>query len=394
MIKENDYFFKKLLKSQKLLILSAFLLLFSVSCDLNSDKNLLTFYYHAEDFQKKKVIDNLIHEFEKSTGIDVKVTEYFSDDMSKILNNSISQVDVIEIDVSDASNVIEKRLFLSLDSIQDNSETGFMKPSLNNLVPWIPDYYLLFYNKTILNNYPEIKTPIRNLTELVNYSERMDSSGTRGFGMILNDNKNSLNYLISLLSLNDTKLDISEDSINFNNQAVIKTIEYLQALSKYSFLGTKKEIEKTMLSGKIAFCLGNSQFIKKIKLNNLNIGYQPIKNQYNNNLYFYKSFLAVQKNSKKTGNALKLINFLTSDSTIKVLEHQLFQDVPFERDKNFQIPQFETGMIQLLDNKVVYEIDKALNSLIIGQDSIYNIIEKTNRKINKLLSTKKHIIYR
>ncbi|MFH1051811.1 MAG: extracellular solute-binding protein [bacterium] len=398
MINENKYFLLNFSKTVKIRILTAFLVVCSVSCDFNSDKNLLTFYYHAEDSTKKREISGIINDFSSATGIEVIIKEYFSDDIYKIINRSNEPFDVIELEKFDLLSSIQSGAILNFDSIPPATITKRKYNYNNFLVPWLIDYNLLCFNNDFILK-SKIKTPIITISDLLKICAFIDTVTVRSFGIVVNDKKKSLNNLLLFLNWNDCNIEFSNDSVTYNTPVLVNTFVQYQNLSKYSFLGTQNEIENAFLSGKIAFCIGNSQLLKKIQMSpgKKSFDFQVLKTSTGKTISTYcKSYLAISKNSRKVENSVKLINFLTADTTREILNKKLLHEVFLKNGKNenFFLPASLNYLPQMINKQITYEIDKAITSLIIGQDSVYNVIEKTHRKINKLIRQKKHRQYK
>jgi ABC-type glycerol-3-phosphate transport system substrate-binding protein len=392
MIEEIVYLHYKGIKPLGILIISAFLMFSSSSCDFNSNKNLLTFYYHSEDSQKKELIKKLINKFENATNIEIELKEYFSDDIQKILNQTNSKFDVIDLNYSNLSDFPLEKQLINFDSLPKEITPKYNHE--NYLIPWISDYYLLFYNKSFVNGNPKMSIPVKSIEELIYFSALVDNDGIRGFGMIVNNSRNTLNNLLCFLQWNGGNLNITSDSINFNSIELIETIEHYQLLSKYSYFGTQKEIESEFLNNKIGFCIGNTSLTKRVKKLNPEINFQCLKKKNNNeNIGFFKSFLAISKKSYKINNAVRFINFLTADSNMIIIEQHTLLDNDSDNLKKSNLKSSDNRQI-FQNNQITYEIDKALTSIVLGQDSIYNVIEKTNRKINSLIKQKKHFKHR
>lgn len=63
--------------------------------------------------------------------------------------------------------------------------------------------------------------------------------------------------------------------------------------------------------------------------------------------------------------------------------------VTTDKTRKFGLLLAVSCLPQFYNNQITYEIEKAITSVVFGQDSIFNLVEKTQKKINKLLKQKK-----
>jgi len=213
-MKKNENKFIKTTKSLKILILSILVLVLLISCDENSEKNLLTFYYQAEDFAKKEIIQKLAKGFYQETGIKVIAKEYFADNLNRILDSEDNRMDVIEINYLNLSDFEHEKYLINFDSISRKNVINREYPENSYFIPYINEIYVLCIF------YPEweekIKLPINNLDKLYKESVKIDESDYRAFGLVVNDGKNSVNNFFTFLNWNGGEIILISDSISFN----------------------------------------------------------------------------------------------------------------------------------------------------------------------------------
>ncbi len=404
MIKQTDYYGRSAFKTLRILILSAFLLLFFKSCDTNSENNLLTFYYHAENSEKEQVISNAIKDFSKETGIEVIVKEYFPNDINHILNSKKNIIDVIEINYLYLSDINLKKYFLNFDMIKAKPYLNRRFLSNNYLIPYLEEIYLLIGNNNE-NLKDVINLPFKNIDDLYNASVKADSSNKRAFGLVVNDGKNSFRNFLTFVNWNGGEFFIENDSISLNKESVIKTFEQYRKFAPYSFIGTKKEIENEFLNGRLNFCSSNSVLLNKI-FSDKKSNYSFFQLMDNEQIYFtcnyIKSFLAINKKSQKDENSIRFINYITNDSCLYKFHNHSYSYIFTDKMKfkysgnNFmERDMANIGQMQTLyQDQIIIEMNKAISSAVYSNDPIMDIILNSQNKINKLLKSKKHKRYR
>jgi ABC-type glycerol-3-phosphate transport system substrate-binding protein len=381
MIYKIQYFVDIFFNILKSLILCGFLVFFVFSCDYFSQKNLLTFYYHAEDYQKNIVIDKLVKQFQKSNDIKIKAIPYYTDEFSKIINDNDFTFDIIEIDYTNIFDDGLKNHLMRLDSLINKNYIY-----QNYYYPWLKDYYFIFKNKNLIKHTQNFFLPL--VEDKVNFSEVLNiSQNEKILGIPINNYQNTIHFLLSLSYLYNVDLCINDDSLSLTSQPIKKIFNDLICINAFTFLGTQSEIEKNFEDGKLVYILGNTNILKKFR-NQKIFEYFPITNKLNQQYCYHKSFLAIRRNSKKLENSLNFLKFLTSDTTMNHINNS--KNYQFEPKQKFDISK----TLQLFENKYYYEINKCFFSILIEQDTTMYSLSKAEQKINKMLKYKKHVSYK
>ncbi|MFC2130482.1 extracellular solute-binding protein, partial [Bacteroidota bacterium] len=362
-----------------MLINTTFFLFALISCSREKEENLLTFYYQADDSLKKSVIDELADEFESSTGIKINAKSFFGDETNQLMKYNASGFDVIELDCNNIREYIKADLLLHLDSIKlfvnlyETIKCGDYKSDVRKYgIPWLFDVYTLYCNNDLLEKTSLDLNELNVIDDIILFSGMLDSlPGIRGYGMVMNDKGNSLKSYLPFLWSNGGSFGIKDMKFELMNDINIITLYRYLDLSRYSYLGTRHEINMEFITGRLGFCPAGLELKTLIKEMNPTLDYSirvfPGKDTSDGISLINASYLCISNNSDKKENVIKFINFLQNNTTLKKI---------FSKVKGFALPaksniylplsQFddEKPFLMQAENSKIYCTDKEIEGII------------------------------
>lgn len=301
-----------------------FLLFFSFfsSCSKSDNPNEIEFWHFWSEPYQRKVLDSIIYEFQKETGIKVIVTPLsWSDGKLKLQSafNSKTAPDVLELGSDWVPQYSSEKVLMNLNNhIKQESfldftlEPGIYKDSLY-AIPWIIDTRVLFINSTLLNLINS-DTP-KSLEDILNICENFNIQECYCFGINGSDKHRLYKKIISLIWSNGTSI-IENDRVVLNKKEIIESIELYNKLSINGIVESQKELDNLFASGKLLFWVSGSWLVKKISSFDNDFEYIlnliPGMNENSGISFTGGEYLAVNNGSTKKKAALKFIKFMTN----------------------------------------------------------------------------------
>ncbi len=299
-----------------------------------SPKNEITFWHFWSEPTQRKVLNELIKEFEKEHNCTVKTTELsWSDGKTKLLAafNSQTAPDIVELGSDwiaqfSSSGVLypfpEKEIDLQ-NYIDITHEPAKYKQNVY-AIPWIVDTRVLFVNKTLLSN---VKIPIENIKswdDVLDASRKIQElqlEGVYGFGANGSDPHRLYKRLLPFFwSYNGTIFD-NNGQINIftkeNNQALSMYV----ALSREGIIETQRHLDGLFVKGKLGFWFSGSWLLPKLASTKGSFAYDVItlpSGTTEGVSFAGGEFLAMNASSQNKELGIKLISYLTnSEKTLQ-----------------------------------------------------------------------------
>ncbi|NLO18792.1 MAG: extracellular solute-binding protein [Ignavibacteria bacterium] len=339
------------------LIAAIVISLIAISCSRKeADTNEISFWHFQSEPNQKKVLMELIAEFEKEFNCTVKTTELsWNDGKTKLFAafNSNSAPDIIELGsdwVAQFSSTKSKNgsILLPLDSNEfdikqfvDFSHAPCFWKGTQYAQPWTVDTRVLFYNKDLLKKAKNSDEAPKTIDEMIELSAAINNNeqGIYGFGANGSDPHRLYKKILYFIwTYGGGVFDDSGAPILFSKEN-IKALEIYKELSNYGLIETQRQLDSYFVQGKIAFWLSGAWLIDKISRENPNLNYGialvPSTDQSAVGISFAGGeYLAINAKTKKADLSKKFIKFLSKgENTLKYCEK--VREAGFPADKEF-----------------------------------------------------------
>ncbi len=277
-----------------------------------------------------KILKELLSDFEKENNIKVDFIHIPQNYFQKLhlLFASNLQPDVIFINNHYIKMYTDANLLEDLTSTISKEENEYHKTALNCLkdndkqyaIPRDISSLVLYINKDIFRERNiKITNKIKTLEELKEISEKL----TTKEHFAINSEEDPLFWLYFLAANGGGALSDNSNEIIINSEKSIEALNlYSDFINKYHYAPTKAQIgsmtcAQMFINGKIAMYLGGKWFVPKFK-ETITFDWDIIEfpSSAENKVYVDASGWAISKNSKNKNNALKLVNFLSSEKSI------------------------------------------------------------------------------
>lgn len=335
-----------------------------VSGCAKKDENKLKFWHFWSEPNQKKVIEQLIKQFETENSCKVEISELsWNDGKTKYYAafNSKTAPDVLELGSDwiaqfSSSNVL---LELNKDSMNTDKFIEFSKePAIWKgkfyALPWIVDTRVLFYNKDLMKQAGLDSVPPDNFYDLLTMCEKIKQiDGKYGFGANGSDQHRLYKKIIPMFWSN------GGDIFDKNGKLVIYSPENVAALNMYlnlsrtGFIESQKQIDASFVEGNIGFWFSGGWLLEKIKNENPNLNFGvaqlPGLSIKPGISFAGGEYLAINSNSKKIDLAKKFIKFMTDGKNSIQFCKQIIE-AGFPADKNY----FNDVFYQSTPNRLVF----------------------------------------
>lgn len=407
------------------LFISALLIIgFCTGCGKSGSSagnNEITFWHFWSEPAQKKVINELISDFEKENNCKVNISELsWNDGKIKLFAsfNSNTAPDVLELGSDWIAQFSHSGILSKLDgkamNIQ-NFENNFTSPGYFNgnlyAIPWVVNTRLIFYNNELFKKagIPADSAP-RTLDKMLQYAERISQiKNAYGFGVNGSDPHRLYKKIMPFIWTYGGDIFDSTGNLSLNSPAAIRAFEFYQNLSRVGIIETQKKIDDMFARGQIGMWISGTWLIDKIKAVNpfLNYGVALFPGETVNKpgtSFAGAEYLAINKSSKNQQLAKKLIKYLSDGQNALRLCKQV-KDAGFPADKQYYsdkyfstLPFIPTFIEQLKHSKLTpchpqwLDIESALEDALVevlygkkmAPNALEEIQEELSAKVKKL----------
>lgn len=329
-------------------ILSIILLIILVSCDKTQDiqEKKISFWHFWSEPNQKSVLDSIINEFTKKTGIEVETTELsWNDGKTKLLAafNSNTAPDVIEFGSDWVAQFSSAGVLAEQNTNLDSFLIWTTEPCYWNdkiyAKPWIVDSRVLFYNQEILEKYG-FAEPANGFQEMFDqcFAVSQDKSNDlNGFG-INGPDPNRLYKKALIFSWSRGGDIIAGGKSVFNNILNYDALDFYSKMSMGGIIDNQKNLDDKFVEGKLAYTISGGWLIDKISKENPDLNYDirtiPDFRGHKGVSFAGGEYLSINANSNKKKQAQKLIDFLTNGkNSIEFCKKVI--EAGFPADKNY-----------------------------------------------------------
>lgn len=391
------------------------ILIFSInSCSKKEENKTITFWHFWSEPYQKKALQVVIDDFEKETGLKVKSTELsWNDGKTKLMAafNSGTSPDVLELGSDwvaqfSSSGVLQE---INKDSseidkfIPFSTEPCFWDNKIYAL-PWFVDTRTFFVNNSILNendqSIPKSWEEVLEISKVIN-----GKNGKYAFGSNGPDKNRLYKKAITFLWSSGGDL-INNNQVKFNTPENAYAMKMYADLSEYGIIEKQRNLDEFFVKGDLAFNISGGWLLEKIKNENPELDFSvipiPGMNGREGVSFAGGEYLSISSSSDNQNNALKFIKYLTSgENTIKFCKQVI--EAGFPADKNYYNDEYykskQNRMVfskQLENAKMTpvspnwFEIqdllERAFEEVIYKEDEISNVLEKTQKSLEDVLS--------
>lgn len=374
---------------KKILIFLLFASLFySCNKSQNLDNDSIKFWHFWSEPHQVKVLDSLIDEFTKQTGIEIEVTQLsWNNGKSKLIAafNSETPPDVLELGSDwvaqfSASNVLAEFKSNELDNFIDFSKEPSMWKNNFYALPWIVDTRVLFVNMDILkkNNIDSIPN---SWEEIIKISSKITDKENQIYSIGVNGpDKNRLyKKAITYIWSSDADWELNQINSKENEYA----LELYKKSAENGIVEIQRNLDRMFIQGKIAFTISGAWLINMLKKDNPNLNYKlieiPSTNKSKGISFAGGEYIAVSKSSKKLIEAKKFVKWLCDGkNTIEFCKK--IPEGGFPADKNY----FKDDFFKSNPEKMVFA-NQLLNSKMTPVHpkwlEIQDILEETYERV-------------
>lgn len=383
-------------------------------------KITLHFWQFWTDPEIKPAVEELIKEFEnENPNIQVRLTDLtWSDGHEKIVVafSSNTAPDVLELgsdwvpefssqgvllDVTDSAEKIKSAYLMWEPVTYQQRIYGF---------PWILDTRVIFYNKDLMIKVGlDPQSPPETWDELLEYCEKINSLRPEAYGFGANSFERHRLYkkfLPFFWSNNGRILSDDQKECLINSKEGKEALRFYKKLTQQGLIGTQRMLDEKFKRNQIGFLLSGGWLLHDIRKNHpeLNFGLclvpQPEKDKGENASFAGGEYLVVDKKTKYSKEAIKLIEFLikkesclklckkigsASPSAADAIEDSYYQEDPdlllFQR-------QLQKAISPPAHPKWVYMeeiIEKAVEEVMYDKKTPDQALNQARKKIDDLL---------
>lgn len=287
----------------------------------------IRFWHFWSEPGQKAALQELIAEFEKTNNVRVELTELSWNDGKVKLQaafNSGAPPDVIELGSDWVAQFSSSGVLLALPG-DATALSRFVPYSIAPAMwegrtyayPWTLDTRVIFANDQLLSS-SGWKGPITTMDDLVSAAERVNASGSSGWGANGADAHRLYKKILPFM------WTFGGDVLDAKGRPVLNSPENVKALSTYAqlaragFVETQRQLDAAFVQGKIALWNSGSWLTKKIN-GNTSLKVTPMLmpglNGQPGLSFAGGEYLAVSATTKNTQRARDLVLFLTKGAT-------------------------------------------------------------------------------
>ncbi len=328
--------------------------------NVNSE-NKITFWHFWSEPNQKKILKELIKEFEAANNCTVETTELsWNDGKIKLFAafNSNTAPDIMDLGSDWIAQFSGSGILTELNPNTYNISrfsTFFLEPAYWEAklfaVPWVVNSRVLFYNKELFKKAGLGEDAPKTLQDLYNYAEKISAiPGVYGFGVNGSDPHRLYKKIIPFMWTMGGEIIDKNGNLVLSSQPNAQAFDFYQKLSQVGLIETQKKLDDMFARGEIGLWLSGSWLLDKIRdvnpLLNYGVCLFPGVDAGKPGVSFGGGeYLAINKSTKNKALSEKLIAFLTKgENALKfckdVKEAGFPADMNFYYDKYYQTLPF------------------------------------------------------
>lgn len=343
------------------------------------------------------ILKNILKDFEEETNLKVNFIHIPQNYFQKLhlLFASNSDIDVVTLNnqyvrtyisanlLKDITSLIDTKNFyeISIDAFKENGKIYAIPRDISNLV--------IYVNKDILRkNNVQYKTKFDSLNELKETAKKLTTNEFFG----INSEENSLFWLYYLAANGGGVLSDDGKEVILNKKESLDAINfYADLINTENIAPTKAQIgsmttAQMFINGKLAMYLGGRWMVPKFR-ETINFDWDIIEfpATKKNKVYIDTTGWAISKRTKNLEGAIKLIQYLSSEKSIRkyvqsglILPARKDIATEFINNEKDKKPKNSNIFINMLKNAKPTPVNKNYNK----------INDILNEEIQKVLSDK------
>ncbi len=394
---------------KKYCFIVSILLLSLLGC--SKEQKRIKFWHFWSEPSQAKVVRNLIKEFEQRHNCQVDVSELsWNDGKTKLIIafNSRTAPDVLELGSDWIAQFSSAEVLEPIDTLflkKMNFYNYTLEPAKFNgilyALPWILGTRILFCNLDLMRECG-IDSPPKNISELINYAQKINDSGLGyGFGCNGSDPHRLYKKILPLIWSLNGKIQDTNGNITIYSNETVRAFEIYYRLSRLGIIETQKQIDLLFVQGKIGFCFSGQWLLELLlkaphKFNFATCLVSGIDSSVGVS-FAGGEYLAINKESKNKDLAKKLINFLLSEDAIIKLVQEIPEagfpaDTVYLQKYQNNLDQFKKVFAEQLKYsrmtpvhprwiEIEAIIEKALVEVLYDKKAIYQALKDAQKEI-------------
>ena len=319
--------------------------------DKPQDSKTIKFWHFWSEPNQRKIIKELIRQFEKDNDCKVEINELsWNDGKTKLFAafNAKDAPDVLELGSDWVAQFSSSGVLLELDKKEmqiDKFIEFSLAPSYYNdklyALPWIVDTRVLFYNKYLVKESPE---QFGDYSKLLAIAASINGkNGKYGWGANGSDRHRLYKKIVAFFWTYGGDIFDASGKPVINSKNNIEAMEKFADLSRAGIIETQRQLDAAFVEGKVAFWLSGGWLIEKIKNENPKLNYDvttvPGAGESKGISFAGGEYLAINSKAKNIELSKKFISFITDGkNSIKFCKEVI--EAGFPADKNYFQDEF------------------------------------------------------
>lgn len=257
---------------------AVFVAVAAFGCSSESDQaassKTIRFWHFWSEPGQKTVLQEIVADFEKKTGVKVELTELSWNDGKVKLQaafNSGAPPDVIELGSDWIAQFSSAGVLMELPG-DANAVGSFVPYSLapgtwNNRIyayPWIVDTRVLYLNRGLLDN-AGWKGAITTLDQLLDACEAVQGTGAYGFGANGDDAHRLYKKILPMMWTVGGDIMDASGTPTLNSPQNIEALDRYAKLARTGFIETQRQLDAAFVQGRVAAWVSGGWLLPKLR---------------------------------------------------------------------------------------------------------------------------------
>lgn len=316
------------MKNSRFVILCILVLCISLSACNNSgestDLPTLSFWHFWGEPDQKKVLQQIIADFEATEGCKVELTDLsWNDGKAKLMAafNAGNAPDVLELGSDWVAQFSSSGVLAEMPG--DQASVGrFLGFSLHPAIwngryyawPWIVDTRILFLNRSLLDASAWGKQEIHTMDDLLQAARAVEAAGLVGFGTNGADAHRLYKKILPFMWTFGGDIFDAKGNLILDSPENVRALTFYTELSKTGYTETQRQLDAAFIQGKVALWNSGAWLISRLSQasnGNFQAIQWPSDGGRPGQMFAGGEYLTISAGSTKKELGMKLIKFIT-----------------------------------------------------------------------------------